>query len=129
VFVSLPVAFAQMPWGQLWAAMFFGLLAIGALSGGTSLFGARIESLTSAAFGTGRNWFDFIDYVASNWLLPVSGLGIALFFAWSVGGEEREQAFKSGTRFARLNWTWVWLLRFVAPPAVIAVFMHAVGVI
>lgn len=167
VFVSLPVAFAQMPAGQVWAIAFFASLAIAALAstvsvlevvashlidrhgmprgractyagaalfvagipaalaGGTPLFGARFESLTSHLFGAGRNWFDFVDYVASNWLLPMSGLGIALFFAWSIGGQAREQAFKSGTQFGRLYWSWVWLLRYVAPPAVLAVFVHA----
>jgi NSS family neurotransmitter:Na+ symporter len=167
VFVSLPVAFAQMPGGQAWAIAFFASLAIAALAstvsvfevvvshlidrhrmprgractyagtalfvagipsalaGGTPMFGSRFESLTSATFGVGRNWFDFVDYVASNWLLPMSGLGIALYFAWSIGGDAREQAFKSGTRLGYLYWTWVWLLRYVTPPAVIAVFLHA----
>ena len=27
----------------------------------------------------GKNWFDLFDYIASNWLLPLGGLGIALF--------------------------------------------------
>ena len=171
VFVSLPVAFAQMQGGALWAGVFFAVLAIAALSstvsvfevivshliderrltrgsasiaagialfaagvpaalsGGTELFGFRFQALTASLFGGGgRNWFDFVDYVASNWLLPLSGLAIACFFAWRVGGEAREQAFKSGTRFGRLYWSWVALLRYFVPPAVCAVFMHAVGV-
>jgi len=171
VFVSVPVAFAQMPAGQLWAAAFFVSLTVAALAstvsvfevvtshlidrhqmgrgracvlaggalfvagipaalaGGTPLFGARFESLTSTVFGAGRNWFDFVDYVASNWLLPFGGLGIALFFAWGIGGQAREQAFRSGTRFGSLYWSWVWLLRFIVPPAVISVFLHAIGFI
>jgi NSS family neurotransmitter:Na+ symporter len=100
-----------------------------ALSGGTELFGVHVTSVTAALFGAGRNWFDFVDHVASNWLLPLSGLGIAVFFAWSVGREAREQAFKAGTRFARLYWIWVWMLRYLAPPAVVAVFAHATGLI
>lgn len=171
VFVSLPVAFAQMSGGQIWALVFFALLVMAALSstvsvlevivshlcderrmkrwqasalaggalflagipsalsGGTHLFGNWFKGVTLTAFGTGRNWFDFVDYVASNWLLPISGLGIAVFFAWRVGGPAREQAFRSGTRFGRLYWSWVWVLRYLAPPAVIAVFLHAVGMI
>jgi NSS family neurotransmitter:Na+ symporter len=171
VFVSLPVAFSQMAGGQIWATLFFGLLAIAALSstvsvfevivshlvdrhrmtrsracvltgialfaagipaalaGGTSLFGTAFASLTADLFGTGRTWFDFIDHVASNWLLPLNGLGIALFFAWVVGGAARERAFNTGTRLGRLYWSWVWLLRYIAPPAVIAVFAHAIGLI
>lgn len=102
-----------------------------ALSGGTELFGDRFAAWTAALFGEGqgKNWFDFFDYLASNWLLPLGGLGIALFVAWRVGGEAREQGFKAGTRFARLYWSWVQLLRYLVPLGVTAVFLHAIGVI
>jgi neurotransmitter:Na+ symporter, NSS family len=112
------------------ALALFAAGAPAALSGGTRLFGDNFQALTAGVFGgEGRNWFDFVDYVASNWLLPLSGLAIAAFLAWRVGGDAREQAFKSGTRFGRLYWTWVALLRYFVPPAVGAVFLHAVGVV
>jgi NSS family neurotransmitter:Na+ symporter len=99
-----------------------------ALSGATHWFGRDFRFATAALFGgEGKNWFDFVDYVSSNWLLPASGLGVALFFAWRVGAQAREQAFKAGTRFGRLYWTWVRLLRFLVPPAIVAVFLHAIG--
>lgn len=172
VFVSLPVAFAQMPGGQWWATMFFGLLAIAALSstisllevivshlvdergmtrlraslwtagalavagtpaalsGGSLVFGSSMQSATSRLFGgDGKNWFDLVDYVSSNWLLPLSGLGIALFMAWRVGARAREEAFRSGTKFGKLYWSWVWLLRYLVPPAIIAVFLQATGLL
>jgi NSS family neurotransmitter:Na+ symporter len=172
VFVSLPVAFAQMTGGPGWAAMFFLLLAIAALSstislfevlvshlvdeqrmarvraclftagalalagipaalsGGTRLFGAKMQAATAGLFGgEGKNWFDLVDYVSSNWLLPLSGLGIALFFAWRVGAQAREQAFRSGSRFGRLYWGWVWLLRYLVPPAIVVVFLQASGLV
>lgn len=171
VFVSVPIAFAQMPLGALWAALFFVLLAVAALGStisllevpvshliderrmqrrraaflvgaiiflvgvpsalsGGELFGKRVQSLTAAVFGgEGKNWFDSFDYLASNWMLPLGGLGIALFVAWRVGGVAREYGFKSGSRWARLYWAWVWLLRYLVPVAVIAVFLHAIGVL
>lgn len=101
-----------------------------ALSGGTHLFGDGFRSLAAALFGgTGRNWFDFVDHLASNWLLPFSGLGIAWFCAWRLAPHARERAFKSGSRFARSYWGWVLLLRYFVPPAVVAIFLHAVGAI
>ena len=173
VFVSLPIAFAQMPGGAFWSVLFFLLLAVAALtstisllevvvshlmdeyrlrrhraalgaglvilllgvpsalSGGSALFGAGFQSFTEPLFGPGegKTWFDFFDYLASNWMLPLGGLGIALFVAWRVGGEAREQAFKAGSRFARLYWAWVALLRYVVPLGVAAVFLHAIGVL
>ena len=89
-----------------------------------------MQAATAGLFGgDGKNWFDLVDYVSSNWLLPVSGLGIALFLAWRVGAQAREEAFRSGTRFGKLYWSWVWLLRYLVPPAVVAVFLEATGLI
>lgn len=173
VFISLPVAFAQMPGGAIWATVFFGLLTFAALtsaisllevavsyfiderrwsrpaatmlcgfiilllgipsalSGGTDLFGAKFESLTANVFGEGqgKNWFDSLDYLATNWMLPLGGLGIALFVSWRVGGSAREQGFKAGTKFGKLYWGWVFLLRYIVPLGVIAVFLYSIGVI
>ena len=174
VFISIPIAFAQMPGGALLAPMFFVLLTFAALtsaisllevavsyfidergwhrvkatlvcggsilligipsalSGGTKLFGESFQSLTKYLHvneGQGFNWFDFFDYVATNWMLPLGGLGIALFAAWRVGAKAREEGFKAGTRFAKLYWGWVLLLRFVVPIAVLLVFLNAIGVL
>ncbi len=102
-----------------------------ALSGGTALFGTDIQQLTAHLFGAGhgKNWFDLFDYLASNWMLPLGGLGIAVFVAWRMGDEARRQAFTTGSRFARAYWLWVWLLRYIVPVGVVAVFLHAVDVI
>jgi len=173
VFISLPIAFGQLPGGALWALVFFVLLAVAALtsaisllevavshtvdvhgwrrrratlvigglifllgipsalSGGSSLFGGDVAAVTALLFGEGhgKNWFDLFDYLASNWMLPIGGFGIALFVAWRMGGAAREQAFTAGSRFARLYWGWVWLLRYVVPAGVALVFLHAVGVL
>lgn len=95
-----------------------------ALSGGSEIFGSQVAELTG-----GKNWFDTFDYVASNWLLPLGGLGIALFVAWRMGDEARRRAFEAGTRLGRLYWGWVLLLRYIVPVGVIAVFLHAIGVL
>ena len=100
-----------------------------ALSGGTELFGSDFEQLTSHVFGAGKgkNWFDTFDYLASNWMLPLGGLGIAVFLSWRVGSEARRQGFLSGTRYGKLYWGWLQLLRYVVPVGVVAVFLHAIG--
>ncbi len=105
-----------------------------ALSGGTKLFGEAFAGATEPIYKllgheSGKNWFDTFDYIASNWMLPLGGLGIALFVAWRVGGQAREQGFMAGTNFGKLYWGWVFLLRYIVPLGVIAVFLHAIGVI
>lgn len=77
----------------------------------------------------GMSWFDLFDYLSSNWMLPLGGLGIALFMAWRVGDKAREAAFMAGTTWGRLYFGWIWLLRYLVPVAVLAVFLHAIGVL
>ena len=118
----------QHGWGRRKATLATGsIIAIvgipSALSGGTALFGERF----AATFG--KNWFDTFDYLASNWMLPLGGLGIALFTAWRVGDEARKSAFLSGSRWGSTYRAWLMVLRYVVPVGVIAVFLHAIGVI
>jgi hypothetical protein len=54
---------------------------------------------------------------------------VALFLAWRVGAHAREEAFSAGTRYAKLYWSWVGLLRYLVPPAVLTVFLHATGLV
>lgn len=102
-----------------------GLIALlgipSAVAGGSKLFGAGL------ADATGRTWFDWFDYVASNWMLPFGALGIAAMVAWRVGDQVRRAGFASGSRWGQLYGGWVLLLRYVVPVAVVFVFLHEVG--
>lgn len=173
VFVSLPIAFAQMPGGAIWATVFFLLLTFAALtsaisllevavsyfidergwprlratitcgcvilflgipsalSGGTAMFGSDFASATEAIFGDGhgKNWFDLFDYISSNWILPLGGLGIASFVAWRVGDAAREQGFKTGSKWGKLYWGWVVLLRYLVPIAVVLILLFSIDLI
>ena len=95
-----------------------------AMSGTTGLFGTGM----SESF-IGMSWFELFDYLASNWMLPLGGLGIAIFMAWRVGEKARVAAFTAGTTWGRLYFGWIHLLRYLVPIAVLAVFLHAIGVL
>lgn len=97
-----------------------------ALSGGTDLFGDWFADTIGPG---GRNWFDTFDYLASNWLLPLGGLGIALFTAWRLDDAIRHRAFLEGTNLAIFYKGWLLLLKFVVPFAVVLIFLHAIGLI
>lgn len=109
------------------AALIFVLGIPSALSGSDhATFGAKAQWIGE------RNWFDSFDYLASNWMLPLGGLGIALFAAWRVGGEARELALAEGSRLGALPMFylgWLTLLRYIVPVAIVLVMLHAVGVI
>ena len=112
------------------AITLFGLPS--ALSGSEdSFFGNGFKDHSAFLFDgeTGKNWFDTFDHLASNWLLPIGGLLIALFVSWRVSDNAREEAFKSGSRFARWYWNWLFLLRFIVPIGILSVILHKIGLI
>ena len=94
-----------------------------ALSGGTALFGESFAGIF------GRNWFDTFDYLASNWVLPLGGLGVALFTAWRLDDAIRHRQFLEGSRLAGFYKSWLFLLKFVVPVGIFLVFLHAIGVL
>lgn len=94
-----------------------------ALSGGTRLFGSGMEALV------GKNWFDSLDYLVSNWMLPLGGLGIALFTAWRMNRQLRREEFLSGSRLRGFYKSWLFLLKYPVPVAILLVFLKAVGLI
>ncbi len=117
------------------AGVIFALGIPSALSNSTEIFGSDFAALTAPAFEVvgveaGKNWFDTFDYLASNWMLPLGGLGIAAFAAWRVGGEARQQSFAAGSSLGKVKafyLAWLTLLRYVVPIAIILVMLHALG--
>ena len=94
-----------------------------ALSGGTRVFGSGMEALV------GKNWFDSLDYLVTNWMLPLGGLGIALFTAWRMNQRLRQDEFLSGSRLRTFYRGWLFLLKYPVPVAILLVFLHAVGLL
>ena len=77
----------------------------------------------------GKNWFDSFDYLSSNWMLPLGGLGIAIYTAWRMDDAIRHDHFLSGSKLQFFYKGWLLLLKFLVPVAIVLVFLRAVGVI
>ena len=77
----------------------------------------------------GKNWFDSFDYLVSNWMLPLGGLGIAIYTAWRMDDAIRHDHFLSGSKLKFFYKGWLLLLKFLVPVAIVLVFLRAVGVI
>lgn len=119
----------ELGWGRRASTLLMGGLITflgvpSALSGAPGSFKNMFSGMPEGK----TSWFDFWDYVASNWLLPLGGLGIALFAAWRVSDDARRLGFQNGSRFGQFYGAWLCLLRYLVPVAVIAVFLHAIGV-
>jgi NSS family neurotransmitter:Na+ symporter len=74
-----------------------------------------------------QSFFDLIDYLTANIMLPLGGLLIAIFAGWimSRAASEDEFAMKSKVLYQ----LWFVLVRYITPVAVIIVFLNVVGVI
>jgi NSS family neurotransmitter:Na+ symporter len=157
VFVSLPLAFAKMPFGSVAAVAFFVLLFVAALASAISMLEGVVALLvqrqewprrraawiaavgcfvagiaTVLSFNHWSNWYplarfdsfatatvyDLIDFLTSNVLLPLGGLGIAVFVAWSTSDRLLREELRLRDHGARLL---RWLLRYIAPAAIVVV--------
>jgi neurotransmitter:Na+ symporter, NSS family len=73
-------------------------------------------------FINGMTFFDLMDYVSNNILLPLGGVLIALFAGWGIDQQiTRDQLAVSPMVYQ----TWRFVTRFIAPTAVFLVFLLA----
>lgn len=153
MFVTLPVAFGNMPGGQVFGVLFFLMVTIAAWSSAVSLmepavawmverfplsrqqacitlgFGGWALGLGAlASFNIGADWllfglnfFDFLDVMTANLLLPLGGLLTALFVGWWLPKRiTQDEMRRESTMGYNL---WLFLVRFIAPVAVLVVFI------
>ncbi|WP_273717041.1 sodium-dependent transporter [Alkalihalobacillus pseudalcaliphilus] len=76
----------------------------------------------------GRTFFDLLDYLTSNILLPLGALLVALFISWKVPKErllnEMKQGAHIGNRFFAI---WYLLVKFLIPLAILIIFLDVLG--
>ena len=70
--------------------------------------------------------FDMLDYLSSNIMLPLGGLFTALFAGWFMTRASTREEIGEGDSWVYLSWRFV--IRYVSPVAVIAVFLNLIGV-
>ena len=71
--------------------------------------------------------FDLLDYLTANIMLPLGGLLIAIFAAWTMSRESSMDELNMGDRFFYPLWRF--LVRYITPVAVGIVFVRALGII
>jgi len=77
----------------------------------------------------GKNFFDTMDYLAPNWLLPMGGFLMAVYVGWIMPRKKLEDEFKSGSKWAALYPLWLFSIKFIAPLAVLLVLLYKTGII
>ncbi|MGM1431443.1 sodium-dependent transporter [Bacillus cereus group sp. BceL295] len=101
-------------------------------------FGIFLVGIPSAlSFGVwsditifGKNIFDAVDFLSSNILMPLGALFISIFVSFKMEKKVLEAEFFVGGNYGKKVFTyWAFLLRFVAPLAIIIVFLNVIGII
>ncbi|MBV1905648.1 MAG: sodium-dependent transporter [Pseudomonadales bacterium] len=157
MFVTLPLAFGQMPGGMVFGALFFLLVSFAAITSAISLLEPLLAYLVEEynakrkrvavsmgvlcwTVGLGsvlsfnvwaefyivgdKTFFDFVDYVTQNIMLPLGGVLIALFAAFVVPKEV--VAEQLGLRGGFVSIIWNLLIKLIAPLGVLAVFCYTI---
>ncbi len=100
----------------------FGVLSALSLGGNTTLSSINLigRESTAGIFGT-------LDYLASNWFLPVGGFFIALFAGWALSRKETLTELEEGHDGEVVTYgAWRFLIRFAAPLAVGAIIVSVI---
>nr|WP_245683802.1 sodium-dependent transporter [Vulcanibacillus modesticaldus] len=76
----------------------------------------------------GKNFFDAADFLASNILLPLGGLLIALFVGWVMKSKDAVEAadYEEKDTLGRL---WYYVVKFVAPVLIFLVLLNLTGIL
>ncbi|WP_432821263.1 sodium-dependent transporter [Trichloromonas sp.] len=77
----------------------------------------------------GKNFFDLCDLLVSSYMLPLGGLMVAIYAGWFWKGAEEKAELVGPTRRPWLFPLWHFLLRFVAPAAVLIVLLNQIGIL
>ena len=157
IFATLPIAFGQMPFGQLFGCLFFIMLSLAAITSAISLLEPTVAWVVER-FGTtrrrgviitgvilwilslgtvfsfsnpskatffGRTFYDNLDYLTANIMLPLGGLLVAGFTAWAM--KESATREELGLGDSSVYSTWRFVMRYIAPVAIVIVFLAKLG--
>lgn len=139
-FVSMPVAFGEIPGGTIFATVFFALALFAAFTSSISLMEVGVSWLEErqgvtrlgAAMGVGfvlwmigaayvfsLEYLDFVDFMTEGLLLPLGGLLVAIFAGWIVSRNMLTSELGEGNV---MN-VWRFLIRWFVPPFVALVLV------
>ncbi|SDK16370.1 sodium-dependent transporter [Sediminibacillus albus] len=123
--LEVPVAYLMRAasWSRKKSAVIIGFV-IFLLGIGASLGMGALSGFTPIGE---RNIMDSMDYVASNILLPIGGLVMALFIGWYFSKKEALHA--ADLTDSAVGTVWYLIVKFLAPVLILVIFMNALGVL
>ena len=77
----------------------------------------------------GKNIFDILDSLASNFMLPIGGFFIAIFAGWILTHGEKEAEIKKAENAFHFYDIWHVLIKYVTPVALLIVLLYTTGLL
>ncbi len=71
----------------------------------------------------GMSFFELLNYLVSNIMLPLGGLFVAIFVGWSLNKSSSRDEVGTGPAYR----VWFFTIRYISPIALLIVFLNAVG--
>ena len=101
------------------------------LMGAVGVLATLSTSVLASRLVSGKTFFDLFDFVSSNLVLPIGGILICLFVGWKLGPAVAiEEASNEGAlKNIPFLKTFVFVVRFVAPIAILLVLLKGLGII
>lgn len=119
--LEVPVSYAmeRFRWGRAKAVCI--IIAILFVLGIPSVL--SLGHVSALTFG-GKSFFDWVDFITSNLMLPIGGFAITVFAGYYWKGAAEASGLSAG-------WfrVWLFMLRYVAPVLVFLVFLHSSGIL
>jgi NSS family neurotransmitter:Na+ symporter len=150
VYKTLPIIFQKMTGGYYFSLLFFILLGVAALTSTISVLevivayfseelnisrkqATWIGTAAVAVLGVFASYssgvFSFLNFTSASILLPLGGLLIVMFMGWYYGKKKtREEITNQGTIRVVIFPVYMFLVKFLAPIAIAAVFLYGLGV-
>jgi NSS family neurotransmitter:Na+ symporter len=77
-----------------------------------------------------QNFFDMMDKLSANWMLPIGGLLISIYVGFVLKDKLRKDEFKAGLNLpVKLYEIWLFSVRFIAPVVIIFVMFNKINLI
>lgn len=109
----------HLKWDRIKSTLLAGLLIFGTgVLAALSLGANGPLSKLNPFGGRSEGVFDTLDYLASNWFLPVGGIFISLFVGWIMDKKLKKMEMETGHGPVKYYKFWIFLLRFICPAAV-----------
>jgi NSS family neurotransmitter:Na+ symporter len=150
VYITLPVIFEQMTGGYFFSLMFFVLLSVAALTSTISVLEVIVAYMSEELNITRKQAtflgtvsvavlgifasnsaavFNVLNFTSATILLPLGGLLIVLFIGWYYNrGKVKSEMTNQGTIDVWLYKPFMFLVKYLAPIAIGAVFLYGLGV-